>query len=179
MGKPWAHDVYRVQVPTDREMDDWNRQIIEQLAAGDTRVSAKRLKVLAARYQRDDAYRVIQRTWHRRLSKLFFTLFLISILGGFLIAGLITDYLVGTARFAYTWATFITFWLPVILFFVGYLITGLIAAQARGFEAFLFRKRLLWIEDYQRALALSEEDLNQGSMRLANDFRIQWVWRFW
>lgn len=179
MGKPWAHDVYRVQVPTDREMDDWNRQIIEELAAGDTRVAKKRLRILAARYQRDDAYRAIQRTWHRRLSKLFFALFLIWILGGFLFAGLLTDYLVGTARFDYTWATFTTFWLPVILLVVGYAITGLIAAEARGFEAFLFRKSVLWIEDYQRALALSEEDLNRGSNRFTRDVRIQWVWRFW
>lgn len=176
MGKPRAEEVLPVAMPTNFEMDSWTREVIEKAASRSSGASRK-VRILALRYERDDAYREIQRTWHRRLG--WFITFLIAyyLFGGFAVVLVLSQWTFGGNTFP-VWLGLV--WFPILVVLVGYVVTGLVAAADRGFESYLFRRSLFWIEHREEASALLDAELGSDDYTpISSRIRIAWVWKFW
>jgi len=177
VGKQRVKDVYQVAVPNDSEMDRWAQETIEKLAARSG--ASKRVRILAARIERDTGYKRIQSTWHNRLIKFATGLLVAWCFGGVFVAVFLADFVSTTFGLGFGMDTyaFAAIGLPLALLVIAYVITGLVAAADRGFEAFLFRKSVMWIEKPEEAMALLDQELEGNVSRRA--LRIPWVWRFW
>lgn len=178
MGKPRAEEVYSLEIPTDFEMDSWTREVIKKAASRPSGAS-RRVRILAARYERDDAYRRIQRTWHRRLGWLIGFLMAYWLFGGVLITAILGRWALGTEALESSVFWFVIVGLPILVVLIGYLITGLMAASERGFESYLFRKSLFWIERPEEASALLDAELDSADLTPRSGVRIGWIWKFW
>ena len=176
MGKPRAEEVYSVEMPTNLEMDSWTREVIEKAASRPSGASRK-VRILALRYERDDAYREIQRTWHRRLGWLIGFLLVYWLFGGVAVVVVLWQLTFGGDTFAF-WL--VIFGLPILVVLVGYVVTGLVAAADRGFESYLFRRSLFWIQRPEEASALLDAELDSDDLTpISRRIRIAWVWKFW